>query len=435
MSTPDSGVAMNAADVAVIGAGVVGCASALELARRGASVILLEAEAEPGLQASGTNSGILHTGFDSVPGELETEMILRAGEIRPPVLDALGVPVLRCGAVMRPGNEGERPAIASVAENAARNRVEVSHASDGSLEVPGETVTDPVAFTLALAAAACRHGAELRAGFRVTAIERLESGVALRSEAGDSVTGAAAVNCAGLGAGAVARLAGDNSFDVYPRKGEFLVFDPPRGESLDRILLPVPTERTKGVLVFPTIDGMVVAGPTAVDQDDPRDWSVRPQAREEIVPKAAAMLPPLADAEPIFAYAGLRPAGRGVNYVIQPSNTCPGMVHAAAIRSTGLTASLAIAERVAGLVAGLGVRLGPAAPFEPGSAAAGLGAMVAADARSDLRRDEPAARHRRGHLGRQSDPLRHRSAACRRGAPREAAGPSAARAGSSRTRR
>ena len=78
----------------------------------------------------------------------------------------------------------------------------------------------------------------------------------------------------------------------------------------------MPTKRTKGVLVFPTIDGKVVAGPTAVDQEDPGDWSVRPQAREEILPKAVAMFPPLAGAEPIFAYAGLRPAGRGVNYLI-----------------------------------------------------------------------------------------------------------------------
>ena len=66
-------------ELTVIGAGVVGCATALALARRGASVALLEAEPEPGLAASGTNSGILHTGFDSVPGELETELILRVG--------------------------------------------------------------------------------------------------------------------------------------------------------------------------------------------------------------------------------------------------------------------------------------------------------------------------------------------------------------------
>ncbi len=114
------------AEVAVVGSGVVGSATALELARRGAAVALLEAEPEPGLAASGTNSGILHTGFDSVPGELETELILRSAALRDPVLEALRVPVLRCGALMRPADGSQRDAVAALAANAERNGVEVS---------------------------------------------------------------------------------------------------------------------------------------------------------------------------------------------------------------------------------------------------------------------------------------------------------------------
>src|SRR2546421_10270356 len=103
---------MKLADVAVVGAGVVGAATALGLARRGASVVLLEAEPEPGLGASATNSGILHTGFDSTPGELETVLILASRRIRDRVLERLRVPVMRCGAVMFPGDEQRRQAIA-----------------------------------------------------------------------------------------------------------------------------------------------------------------------------------------------------------------------------------------------------------------------------------------------------------------------------------
>jgi glycerol-3-phosphate dehydrogenase len=158
---------------------------------------------------------------------------------------------------------------------------------------------------------------------------------------------------------------GDDSFGIYPRKGEFLVFDPPTGERLDRILLPVPTERTKGVLVFPTLDGKVVAGPTAVDQEDKSDWSVRPEAAGEILPKAVAMHPPLEGASPVAVYAGLRPAGRGVNYLIATSPACAGLVNVAAIRSTGLTASLGIGERVAEMVGGLGIALADREPLLP----------------------------------------------------------------------
>jgi glycerol-3-phosphate dehydrogenase len=352
-------------EIAVIGAGVVGSACALALARRGASVVVLEAQAEPGLAASGTNSGILHTGFDSPPAELETELILRSTALRTPVLEALRVPVLLCGAEMRPLRPGDDQAIAALAENGRGNGVAVELRDDGVLEVPGEAVTDPVAYTLALSVAAQRHGAALRTGFFVDGVRRAGAGIAIAARSGDEALVGAVVNCAGLGAADVAGLAGDDSFEIFPRKGEFLVFDPPPGVSLERILLPVPTKRTKGVLVFPTIDGKVVAGPTAVDQDDPGDWSVRPQAREEILPKAAAMFPPLGDAAPVFAYAGLRPAGRGVNYLIAASTVCPGLVNVAAIRSTGVTASPAIAERVCELVAGLGVELGAEAPLEP----------------------------------------------------------------------
>lgn len=350
---------MGDADVAVVGAGVVGSATALALARRGVSVALLEAEPEPALAASGTNSGILHTGFDSPSGELETELILRSAVLRGPVTAKLGVPVVRCGALVRPLDEQQRAVVSALADNARANAVEARLRDDGSLEVPGESVTDPVAFTLALASAAQRHGAELRTGFRVAALEARAGRMVVQGAHGASLTCRVVANCAGLRADEVARLAGDDSFEIYPRKGEFVVVDPPDGLTPDRILLPTPTERTKGVLVFPTVDGKVVAGPTAVDQDDKDDWSVRAEAAAEILPKGTRMWPPLERAEPVAAYAGLRPAGRGVNYVIGPSRACSQLINAAAIRSTGLTASLGIAERVCGIIGGMGIRLGP----------------------------------------------------------------------------
>ena len=332
--------------VVVVGGGVVGVACALAFARRGVAVELREARDALGLAASGTNSGILHTGFDSKPGELETELILRAGQLRPALLATLGVPFDERGAVLTPRTGAERETVAALAANGRGNGVEVAVGDDGALLVPGEGVTDPVAFTLALAAAAEAHGAVIRLGTPVTA----------------PVDADVIVNAAGLGAGRVARLFGDDSFDVHPRKGEFFVFDvaPP-----PRILLPVPTSRTKGVLVFGTLDGRTVAGPTAVDLDA-EDWTVRPAARAEILAKAVAMHPALDGVEPVFAYAGLRPAGRdGANYVVRASEADPHLLHAAAIRSTGLTAAPAIAERVVALA---GLEGAPEAELRAGAA-------------------------------------------------------------------
>jgi glycerol-3-phosphate dehydrogenase len=355
--------------VAVIGGGVVGAAVAYTLARRGVSSVLLEAEDELARGASGTNSGILHTGFDSKPGELETELILRAARLRPPVLDQLDVPVIRCGARLQPRSDAEAATVARVAEGARANDVEAVLSSEGTLEVPGESVTDPVAFTHALAAAAAAAGSEIRTRSRVSGIHQHDDRLTVEVDGGDDVDCVVAVNCAGLRADEVSRLAGDDSFGIYPRKGEFFVFDPP--EPLAQILLPVPTERTKGVLVFPTIDGKVVAGPTAVDGEDKDDWSVREEAYADVVGKAVVMWPPLDGADPIASYAGLRPAGRdGVNYLIGRSRSCDRLINVAAIRSTGLTASLGIGERVAALIAEIGVELSPDRGLAPGAVAA-----------------------------------------------------------------
>jgi len=301
---------VNAGDdtaVVVIGGGVVGAAVAHALARRAVEVTLLEAEDELALGPSGSNSGILHTGFDSPPGELETRLILRSAALREAVLAELGVPVLRCGAVLTPRGAEEVRTVAAVAEGARRNGVAVTLRGDGTLEVPGEAVTDPVAYTSALADAAQGRGADVRTSATVVAIDAGRRSV-VRTAAGGAVACDVVVNCAGLRADEVARLAGDDSFEVYPRKGEFFVFDPPRGEPLERIILPVPTKRTKGVLVFPTIDGKGVAGPTAHDQEDKLDRSVRPNARAEVMERAGAMLPARAGAEPIASYAGPRAA-------------------------------------------------------------------------------------------------------------------------------
>ena len=357
-------------DVVVVGGGVVGCASALALARRGVSVVLAEALPGLALQASGTNSGILHTGFDAKPGEFETDLILRAAPLRDAALDALGVPVLRCGARMAPRDDRQRAAVDALQANAQANGVDVARDVDGALLVPGESVTDPVAFTLALAAAAQAAGARILVDAPVSVLSREADGGIVLSAGEHELSCAVLVNCAGLRADDLAAASGGPALRIRPRKGEFLVFDPPAGVALEQIVLPVPSARTKGVLVFPTLDGKIVCGPTAHDQNDKDDWSVERSGERDLLHKLVDAYPALAGASPIARYAGLRPAGVDCNYVIQAQP--PGLVTVAAIRSTGLTASLGIAEYVCELVAGLGLPLGSPAPLTPGSPPPGL---------------------------------------------------------------
>jgi glycerol-3-phosphate dehydrogenase len=354
------------ATVAVIGGGVVGAAVLHTLAHRGVHAVLLEGDTGLAYAASGTNSGVLHTGFDSTPGELETDLILRSAQLRPEVLEALQVPVIHCGAKLIPHNDQDRNTINALAKNARTNGVEVQiRDTDGALLVPGESVTDPVAYTIALAKSAEAAGARIEVDASVNAIDVHADGLLIHLTDGGQVHAEAAVNCAGLHADDVARLVGDDSFEIYPRKGEFFVFELPADKELDHIVLPVPTKRTKGVLVFPTLDGRVVAGPTAVDLEDKRDWSVRPEAHEEVLEKAVAQLPVLRGLTPVATYAGLRTAGRNANYVIGRSTACDKLINVAAIRSTGLSASLGIAAYVAELLPDLGVLVGEQRPTTP----------------------------------------------------------------------
>jgi glycerol-3-phosphate dehydrogenase len=358
---------MSSADiqVAVIGGGVVGCAVAHALTRRGVAPLLLEAESALALGASGANSGILHTGFDSSPGQLETHLILRSAQLRDELLGELGVAVWRCGARLQARSDDELAAVERLAQNARVNGVEARLDWNGTLTVPGESVTDPVAFVHALAFAAQAGGAKLRLGARVTGLAKAPSGgLALGLAGGERVHAGAAVNCAGLFADEVAHLAGEDTFAIYPRKGEFLVFSAPERAPLEQILLPVPSALGKGVLVFPTIDREIIAGPTAREREDKRDWSVEADAAELILARAIGVYPPLQRAKQIGAYAGLRPAGRGANYVIESSRTLPGLIHVAAIRSTGLSASLGIGEHVVEMLAAQGaVELGRTRPL------------------------------------------------------------------------
>jgi glycerol-3-phosphate dehydrogenase len=346
------------AHVVVIGGGVVGCAVAHALARRGVRSLVFEAERGLGLAASGTNSGILHTGFDSEAGALETRLILRSAALREQLLEQLAVPVWRCGARMTARDEQQRTAVAGLAANARANGVEASVEPDGSLIVPGEAVTDPVAFVHGLAGAARSGGAEFALSTPVVGLSSTGAdGISVELEGGERRSARAVVNCAGLYADEVAQMAGEQPVRIYPRKGEFLVFSP--AEPLREILLPLPTALGKGVLVFPTLDGLVVAGPTAREREDKRDWSVEEDASELIRERAIGMYPALASAEQIDCYAGLRPAGRAANYVIEPSRALPGLIHVAAIRSTGLSASLGVGEHVTAMLAEhAGIELG-----------------------------------------------------------------------------
>ena len=170
------------------------------------------------------------------------------------------------------------------------------------------------------------------------------------------------VNAAGLGADVVDRLFGHDRFTVTPRRGELLVFDKLARPMVPLIVLPVPSKVGKGVLVSPTIYGNVMLGPTAEDLTDKGATGTSEAGFEFLLGKGHRLMPELLDEEVTASYAGLRAATEHADYLIDV-DASQHYALVGGIRSTGLTAGMAIAEHVRGAARRGGLR--PRRPRRP----------------------------------------------------------------------
>ena len=191
------------------------------------------------------------------------------------------------------------------------------------------------------------------------AIAPQEEGGHLLTTSAGQIAATYVVNAAGLRSDEVDRLFGHHGFTVTPRRGELIVFDKLARSLVSHILLPVPTARGKGVLVAPTVYGNVMLGPTADDLDDKTATGTTEAGLEALRRQGSRIMPALLDEEVTTTYAGLRAATEHADYQVE-LHADQGYVCVGGVRSTGLTASMAIAEHVRELMAGVGWVTGPA---------------------------------------------------------------------------
>ncbi|MFE0426941.1 NAD(P)/FAD-dependent oxidoreductase [Streptomyces sp. NPDC058953] len=372
----------------VVGGGVVGAAIARELAGLTLSVALVEARSDIGDGTSKANTAVLHTGFDATPGTLESRLVARGHRLLSGYARATGIPVEPTGAVLVAWTDEEYAALPALREKAAANGCHdtelvgpdavyadlpaLAPGVRGGLVVPGEAVVCPWTTNLALATDALARGATILLDRPVTEATRIgdDGGTTvLRTPAGPVLT-RWTVNAAGLAADVVDGLFGHRRFTVTPRRGELLVLDKAARPLVDRIVLPVPTARGKGVLLAPTVHGNVLLGPTADDITDRAATGTTEDGLALLRDKGAALMPRLLDEEITAAYAGLRAAVTDhPDYLIE-ADPERRYVLVGGIRSTGLSASMAIAEHVREILAAHGLapaeRTGlPAPPAMP----------------------------------------------------------------------
>src|SRR5919108_923124 len=275
-------------DVAIVGVGNVGAAIARELARFELRIAMIEARRDVGAGTSKANTAILHTGYDARPGTLEARLVARGYELLTDYAREVGIPLEETGALLVAWDDDQLARLPTIAERAALNGYDrvrrvgleelyarephLGSGACGALEIPDEHIVCPFTPVLALATQAVLAGADLRPDEELMSLRRLDDGWRLETSRG-APTARWLVNAAGLYSDEINRLAGRNEFTVTPRRGELIVFDKLSRPLVRHVILPVPTETTKGVLIAPTVFGNVVLGPTAVDVELKDDTS------------------------------------------------------------------------------------------------------------------------------------------------------------------
>ncbi|MEI8238312.1 MAG: NAD(P)/FAD-dependent oxidoreductase [Actinomycetota bacterium] len=353
-------------DVVVVGAGVVGAAVARTLSHHRLRVALLEARTDVGAGTSKANTAILHTGFDATPGSTEARLVARGYQLLRDYAPAAGISLEQTGAVLVAWDDEQAAALPTLAQKAASNgyqRTEVIDAAavrelepylgpgaTGGMLVPDEHVIDPWAVPLAFAQDAVANGCAIFTGFAVASVEVGPDTTVLTATDARSVRTRFVVNAAGLESDTLHRLFGFEGFTIRPRRGELIVFDKLARRLLHRTLLPVPTSHTKGVLLAPTVFGNVMLGPTADDIDDRTAAGTTRGGIDALLAKGRRIMPSLLGEEVTAVYAGLRAATEHSDYQLS-SKPSARYVCLGGIRSTGLTASMALAEEAVRLLA------------------------------------------------------------------------------------
>lgn len=352
-------------DIAVIGGGVVGLAILRRFALAGFSCVLLERGADILSGASKGNSALLHTGFDAPAGSLELACMQAGYAEYLAIREKLNLPLVKSSALVVAWSDDEAAKLDSIVAKAHANGVhDVRHVDGDELRrrephlspaakqavlVPGEHIIDPWSAPLAYAHQAIAHGAVILREAEVTGGVFDQDVWSLETKQG-TVKARIVINAAGNFGDFVEAIARPSPFTITPRRGQFVVFDKPASKLVNAIILPVPTERTKGVVLFRTAFGNLAIGPTAEDVAEREVAATDTATLERLAARAREMVPGLECIGVNAIYAGLRPATEHKGYVIEALKDRQ-WITVGGIRSTGLTACLGIAQHVEHLYA------------------------------------------------------------------------------------
>lgn len=373
------------ADVVIIGAGIAGCAVAMELSRYKLDVVLLEKEADVACGASKANNGMVHSGIVQEPDSLRSRLNVRGNALFEALCRRLDVPFTRCGLVGLVFNEAELfllelikargdnsgiPVKVIGREEALALEPSLSPEIKGAFLAPSTAMTSPYLLTVACAENAVANGVNLFLNTEVTALEQKQGRLHKVITSRGSFIARWCINAAGVYAGRVAAMAGPPEFTIHPRKGELLIFDPesrPGHAAMATGILALGQDPyTKGGGTMLTVDGNPEWGPSAFEVPDPEDTAVTREGIDRVLEKFKPLLPGFNPGANLITYfAGVRAATYTEDFHIAPSRHMHGLLHVAGIQSPGLAAAPAIAELVLEILAREGLELVEKENYEP----------------------------------------------------------------------
>lgn len=353
---------IKSADVVVIGGGIVGTAVLRELSKYDLKCVLVEKEPDLAIGTTKANSAILHAGFDAPTGSLKAITNVRGNQLYHELEDELDLDIKWTGSMVAATTDEEMQTLQELLERGIANGVEglkiLSREEvlqkeknlttvKGALWAPSAGVCWPFGAALAFAKCAVQNGAEVIRDCKVMGFIK-ENGKIIGVETDKGVIKTQyVVNAAGVYADEIARLAGDESFTITPRKGEYILFDKTACSSLVfGVVFPTPTKKSKGILVCTTTHGNTFIGPNAQEVDCKEDHAVTAEGMNEIMNSARKLIPNLPMGAAITEFSGLRAVSSTGDFIIGAS-AVQGLYNAAGMQSPGLTAAPAVAEMIA----------------------------------------------------------------------------------------
>lgn len=357
-------------DVAIIGAGVIGAMIARKLGEYKIKVCILEKENDVAMGASRANSAIVHAGFDAKENSLKARLNVRGSQIMESIARDLGVKYKNNGSLVIGFNDSDRKALKELLDRGVKNgvpglriiendelhRLEPNISQDAvcALYAPTGAIICPYELTIAAIGNAMDNGVGLFCNFPVTYIHKADSHYEI-SSGERTIESRFVINCAGVFADEIANMMGDTSFNIHPRKGEYILLDKECGEIVSHTIFRTPTKMGKGILITPTVDGNLLTGPTSVDTTDKNNTATAADGFDKIIKEAKENVPSVPFNKTITSFCGLRAVGDTGDFII--NSPIKNFINVAGIESPGLSASPAIAEYVENMLKGMGLSM------------------------------------------------------------------------------